>query len=430
MLLVAAIPAALALVLWALVDLERFVVFAVLGATILPASLAKPFGTNVAGVDILLLIALAAWLIANSVGGAPDPWLRQNRMLWPALLFLGVNAASVAWSVKPRSTIIFTVQLTELTILFPLVFASIPRTAASIRQGLTMLVVVTAVMAVITIVVYATHAKAHVSGTYLPGLNKNGLGSFLGAGVVVSYALLSLARRSGARMWLALMTAVDIAGLAASGSRGAIIGTGVALLAFGFLLRYRRVLVVSLTAVLAVLYVGAIAPQRAPKRITSGGYDSGLLRTVTWRDATKKIEQRPWLGTGARTYEDTLLQFGATLPDPNNLFLLTWAELGIPGLVALSFLLFRFAQLLVRARRLPRESSVLAVGAGGVALSLLVHFQVDVSWSRGETTLEFVMIGVMLALTRLPGSIDQASAATSTVDPQTVQRRRPIAQVV
>ncbi len=65
-LLIAAVPAILALVIWALTDLESFVLVAVLGAIVFPASLAKPGGSNIDGADLLLLVALAAWLISNS----------------------------------------------------------------------------------------------------------------------------------------------------------------------------------------------------------------------------------------------------------------------------------------------------------------------------------------------------------------------------
>ena len=64
---IAAAPALAALLLWAILDLENFVLFAVLGTIVFPASLAKPFGTNVDAADILLAVALAAWLVTNSL---------------------------------------------------------------------------------------------------------------------------------------------------------------------------------------------------------------------------------------------------------------------------------------------------------------------------------------------------------------------------
>src|SRR5947209_3555989 len=99
-LVLAGVPALLAILLWAIVDLERFLLFAVLAATVVPASLAQPGGTNVAAVDLLLLVALAAWLINNSLRNAPNPRLASNPILFPAILFVAVNWISVAWSVR------------------------------------------------------------------------------------------------------------------------------------------------------------------------------------------------------------------------------------------------------------------------------------------------------------------------------------------
>ncbi|MGB9184640.1 MAG: O-antigen ligase family protein [Solirubrobacteraceae bacterium] len=398
----AAVPAVIALLLWSIVDLEKFVLFAVLGAMIVPASLAKPGGANVAGVDVLLLVALASWLILNSIGRASDPWVKKNPLVKPALLFVAVSAASLAWSIKPRSTFVFTIQLIEITIMFPLVFATLPRSVANIRKAFVLLIALTSVMALATLAVYAAHPSTHTQGTYLPGLNKNAIGTFVTAGAVLAYALLIGSERTGPRALLALLLALDVGGLVASGSRGATIGAGAAVLAVSFLLGRRRLLAVGVMAALAVVYLAVIGPSAAKKADASGGYDSSVVRQYAWEGAIKKIEQRPFFGTGGKTYTDTLPQLdGFVTSDPLNLFLLTWAELGIAGMAALIYLLCRFGQLLARARRLPREAAVLAVGAGGVAISLIAHFQFDVSWTRGTTSLEFAMMGLMVALTRL-----------------------------
>jgi hypothetical protein len=83
------------------------------------------------------------------------------------------------------------------------------------------------------------------------------------------------------------------------------------------------------------------------------------------------------------------------------MFLLTWAEIGIIGLLALVALLARYMRLLFAARDLPEEAAVLGVASGCVALSLIVHFQVDVTWTRGTSSLAFAMMGLMLAAERL-----------------------------
>jgi hypothetical protein len=106
------------------------------------------------------------------------------------------------------------------------------------------------------------------------------------------------------------------------------------------------------------------------------------------------------------------LEAGFILPDPNNMFLLTLGELGIVGLLALLFLLFRYGRLLIASGKLPEDAAVPAVAAGCVTLSLLVHFQVDVTWTRGTTSLAFAMMGVMIAVQRI------AAQTTAAEDPE------------
>ncbi len=403
-LLIAAIPGAVGLLLWAIVDLENFVLFAVLGAIVFPASLAKPFGTNVDAADILLLIAVSGWLISNSVGRAPDPWTRGNSFLLPALLYLAVNAASIAWSINTHATLVFTVQLIELIILYPVIFATIPQSIRKIRIALIVLVVITTGEGIATLIQYAVSPTAHTQGTYLPGLNKNALGSFLGAGLVIATALW-LGLRARSRHWLVPAIGILAVGTIASESRGAVIGAGMSVILMAFILGRKRLPALLVGVVLVALYLAVIVPNEAKKAAITGGYSSNTVRSISWSYAIHEIENQPWIGTGARTYVETLPPpITGTIPDPNNLFLLTWAELGIPGMLALGFVLFRFAQLMVRSRRLPGDASVVSIAAGGVAVSLIVHFQVDISWVRGETTMEFAMIGLMLAANRLAPS--------------------------
>jgi O-antigen ligase len=400
--LIAALPALAAILLWAIVDLSGFVLFGVLGAVILPASIVQPGGTNVAAADVLLLIALAAWLVTNTLRVSPDPWLHGNRMLPPAVLFIAANAASIGWSVSPRTTVTFVMQLIWLIVIFPVAFATLAVSIAKIRQSLMFLVGLTCVMAVTAAVVFGFHASSgDLQGTYLPGLHKNALGSFVAAGLVIAYAFALSEPKRVLRGVLIFAALVELAGLVASDSRGAMLGALTAITVVSLLMRRRRVLTVVTVTAIAVAFVLTIGLQAAHHADVSGAYDSSVVRQYSFADAIKQIEARPLLGTGGGTYADYIPQLSIGLLDPDNMFLLTWAEIGFLGLAALLFLLLRFGQLCLAVRRLPDSAAVPALAAGGVTLSQFVHSQVDITWTRGTSSLAFAMIGLMLALTRL-----------------------------
>jgi O-antigen ligase len=404
------LPGVLALCLWAVLNVQRFLLIAVLGTMIYPATILRPGGTEVAVADVLLLLALGGWLISGAIRAAPGPWLQGNPFMAPSLIFVAVNAASIAWSIQPHATVVFVIQLVEIVVVLPLAFASVLRSADAVRQAMWLFIALTSFMAVAAFVAYLPHiAAGQREGQYLPGLNKNAIGSFVGAGLVLAYVLWLNEKRLRLKHLLALCCFVEVAGLLASVSRGAIIGAFFAMIGSSLILRRHRFVTLSVAAVFAILFLAIVGLSSGVNRSEQGSFDSSSVRSYSFAHAVDKIRDRPLLGSGAATYKDYIVELDVHLPDPNNTFLLTWAEIGIPGLLALLFLLSRFARMFVRARRLPTEAATIAVAAGAVTISLFVHFQFDVTWTRGTTSLAFAMIGVMAAVIRLA---EPAHAAT------------------
>ncbi|MBW3609218.1 MAG: O-antigen ligase family protein, partial [Actinobacteria bacterium] len=315
---------------WALVDLQRFVLIAVLGAMVLPTALVQPAGAQVAAADVLLVLALGAWLVRCAAQAAPAPWTRGNRMFGPSVLFLAVTAASLAWSVAPGDTVKAIVQIAQIVIVIPLVFATLPRSIGAVRQGLLVFVGVTSVLALVTIAYFAPRlAAGDLTAQYLPGLHKNAIGSFLGAGLVLAYAFWLRERRPGVRRALGVTALVELAGMFAAASRGALAGAFLGIVAVSLLLRRRRLLSVGVAAVAAAAFVVAIDTGPTPEQLAAGGYETAIVRGYSFDNAVAKIAARPLLGTGAGTYFDQIPELGIGLADPNNMFLLTAAELGI-----------------------------------------------------------------------------------------------------
>jgi glycosyltransferase involved in cell wall biosynthesis/O-antigen ligase len=419
-----AVAAAVAAALWALADLERFTVVAVLAAMAFPHAVLQPAGAQVAAADLLLLLALGAWLARAALGTAPPLQVAGNPVVGPALVFAGVTAASFAWTTSLPATTKAAVQIAEIVVVVMLVYASLPRSLDRIREGLLAYVTVTSVLAVVTAIAFASRAVGGSIGPqYFGQFHKNAIGSFLGVGLVLAYALaLERGRSAGSRRLLAAAVALQAAGLTATISRGAILGSLLGLLAVAVLLRRARLRTAVLVGGAALAFLFTIQAYISEQVRAVGGTDTVELRLLSYEGALEKIRENPLLGTGAGTYWDEIPEVGGALADPNNLFLHTWAELGLAGLAALLVLLAAYGRLLFRARRLPEPAAVLAVATGGAAFSLIVHFQFDVTWTRGLATLCFALIGLMVATVRLARPAPAHDAPGDNLSPARVVR--------
>ena len=389
-------PFAVGLIVWAVVDLERYLMFVVLTSIAFPASLGKPGGANIAAVDILLLLALASWLINNAVGNAPNLMVRGSKIILAGTVFATIQAVSLIWTTDPHRTIQFSIQAFELFVIFPVVFASLPGSVRIVEKGLIWFLAATAVLGVALLFVFATNPAARQAGTYLPGLGKNPAGSYEAFGLVIAYALFLLRRRL--RWLLVLVVLLDGAALVASASRGAMLGAAAGILVVSLIMRRGATAAVMVVLILTAGYFVVIAPGEAAKTAHAGAYSSSTLRLQLWRAALHIIRQHPFLGVGGGSYYD--IRDGQ--PDPNNMLLRAWAETGIIGLLALMYLLVAYSQMVARWRRHPnRDAAGLAAACAGVFMVQLMHSQVDVSWVRGLGSMMFASLGLTIALERL-----------------------------
>lgn len=412
----AGIPGIAAIGLWALRDTERFLLFAVLSAMVVsPLTLFRPGGAQVALADVLLIVAGLACVISIAAGQRVSFAIRGNTLLPALLAFATINALSLGWSVDRSATVKMVVQMIEIVIVIPILFASLPRSIKTIKASLVIFLVASAALALlafISAVPQLAHGQFNAVNLGFGLGNKNAAGSYIAAGLVIGFMLLMGEERRGrlSRL-LAVGVALEALGLLATLSRGSIIGAGASMVIAALMLKRWRRFTACAFLVVVVGYFLVIAPQKqASVQAHSGAYSSDVVRVYSFSHAVQKIKARPVLGSGSGTYYDYIPQLAIGLEDPNNMFLLTWAEIGVFGIAALIFLLVRFARLWLRMRSLPRDAAVLGVTAGAVSLSLLVHFQFDVTWTRGTTSLCFAAMGLMIAAQRLAmaaGAVDE-----------------------
>jgi len=123
---------------------------------------------------------------------------------------------------------------------------------------------------------------------------------------------------------------------------------------------------------------------------------SGSNRSEYWRVAWREVEDHPWLGGGAGSYQRFWLRHrSADLPvrDAHSLYLETLAELGPLGLALLLCALATPLAAIGPARRSP-----LAAASLGAYVAFLVHAGIDWDWEMTAITLAALACGIALLL--------------------------------
>jgi O-antigen ligase len=288
-----------------------------------------------------------------------------------------------------------------------LVVALVGATAVAAVVGLAQLVVGGAVTDV--------QGVRRVLGTYT---SPNHFALLLGR--VLPFAIAGGWLLSRWRPWAIAAGALCAGALLATFSVGGWLGTGLAVLVVVGLVGGRRAL---LGLVLAGAVAAAVLLFAAPVERLAGRLDprqgTSFVRVQLWQAAIELIAQSPLLGIGLDNFlyrypslmpPDTA--FEPNLSHPHNLLLQFWLQLGLPGLVALGWLLWRFVRLAwPRAQAaigLPLDRA-LAVGALGSMTDFVAHGLVDNSYFLADMAIVFWLT---LAVAAAVGRENPASTLT------------------
>jgi O-antigen ligase len=368
-------------------------------ALILPLCLV-PFAVSAGGVyasaSDLLVVGLGGCLLLAGAAGLAQQRL-GSPLTVPALAFVAWTLMSAVWSAVPLKALVDAGQRLEFTVLGVALIAALPLDGRHIRRTLAGFVAGATALGLATIV--AGFAEHRFIGVYPLGIHKNAAGSLLSYGLLAAIGLRLAVPRGTIDRWLAAASLVIATGLVFTGSRGAWVGTLVAG-ATMVVLRRRHLLwpVTSITVVAVALFLLVLPPDTLAEQAGfDERYSTASVRADTWGDGVRTIAADPVLGVGAGNFIARLdgRNFQA---DPNNVFLLTWAETGLPGLL---LLLWLFGACL----RLAWRNAFSATGPGtataasqiGVALlvSAVVHGQFDVFWTRGTGLAAFLGAGLV-----------------------------------
>lgn len=223
------------------------------------------------------------------------------------------------------------------------------------------------------------------------GLNKNGIAASLACCFLVTVELILSAKTARRRRLLLLALSVIAVGLLFSLSRGAWLGTlaGVILI-----FALRRQLPRLLRLFVFLLPLAALFWFTLPQsqRDYAAGFDQNhyniKLRYDSISLAQDYFEQSPVYGMGVGLRKDY---------DATNILLMTLAETGVLGVVALLLIHTAFFQMIWRSqKRIARSEalfSLLCIG-GALVLDKFVHGMVDHYWSRGAIMAAWAAAGM------------------------------------
>jgi tetratricopeptide (TPR) repeat protein len=252
-----------------------------------------------------------------------------------------------------------------------------------------------------------------VSGSQRPAstfLNPNHLGAWLAAAVLL-LAGRQLDRSLSLRARIAYggSTALALAGIFVTGSRGAALGVALGAIALvgmtwsALSAPARRVMLAGVAVAVLATAVGVAA------RFRSDDDPYRFHRTRIWRASLRAVAESPWRGTGPGQFaaaaanlnfplEDTPLRYGRLFRTPHSDALRAFCEFGLPaGLAA-------FGALALFSREIRRGRSALTPvtrGAFGALVGLAAQACVDdLSTRPAITMLGAALVGLLLAVPR------------------------------
>ena len=240
-----------------------------------------------------------------------------------------------------------------------------------------------------------------------PLLNKNYAGDLLAAAVLL--ALFAPGDMLALQRWRAPVVLLLAGGLAATQSRGAILGLGCGLVVYALFRRRFDALSVFLVlaavvgvALFAVLFSGQAAIEQQQQ------YGALFYRQQDVQQAMEAWQLSPLIGVGIRFWESGLY---ALRGDPHNVLALTLAESGVVGVLAFTIMLGGLAALCIRAR------TQLAIVALALLAARLVHGLFDIYWVHGSLVLPWMVTGAALgtaSVSRLGRHVDESRATNSS----------------
>lgn len=282
------------------------------------------------------------------------------------------------------SALVSLLQILIYLVIAVALFRALPRSPRQYRAALYGLVLV---CCLISAVVVAFHSG------YVLGLHKNGTGGSLACGLIVCTELWFAERDAVRKQWLLAALALIGSGLFFTLSRGAWL---TAITGMTVILGMRKQFLTILRAgiiftVLAVVCWGRLSSDSRDYATAFGRENFNIRARYESIDfALEEFWKNPITGVGVGLRKEY---------DATNVVLLTMAETGVTGLLALISVHLAFLRCIWKSRRfIPRSHSDFCLIAIATALIFgkMVHGMVDHYWGRGDLMMTWAAAGMAL----------------------------------
>lgn len=333
------------------------------------------------GVELSLIDAIAVALIASAPARA-----RVAHLRWPIGFYIVCVLASIAQAQEPQAAFFYAWQLARIALMVTAIAVACrdPRVPTALIRGMIFGMAFQAVMSINE----RLHGVTQAGGTVG---HQNTLGMMTHFVVFPSLAIL-LATKKVKWMWLGPAAGGLIAILTASRATLGLAGAGVILLLTLSLLRRStsRKLTVAAIGIVALGLAAPLAFMTLGERFKSAPLGSYDERAAFERAATAMLEDHP-LGVGANQYvlianmkgysdrAGVIPVFGSRSAHVHNVYLLSAAETGYPGLVAIVLVLLWPALVALRCawrfKRDPRGELLLGLATALVIVALHSKFE-------------------------------------------------------
>jgi O-antigen ligase len=252
-------------------------------------------------------------------------------------------------------------------------------------------------------VLHPGHAQAALD------INPNSVALFLEPliGVAAGLALFTTGRRRVAAIVVgAILGLGEIATLSRGGLLALAAMTAIALLTLPSV-RLRIALAAAAVVAAAAVFALPVLGPRVESTLNQNGTFN--LRLHIWAATFRMLRDHPVFGAGLDAYQQVMTPYIATdkrlvpQPYPHNIFLTSWTELGVLGMVTFACLVVYLIASAFRGfiRAAGFERAVLW-GTGTAFVMLLVHGLVDSPYWKNDLSLEFWMLAaIQVAILRL-----------------------------